>query len=109
MSHKACPFSGEPCPAVERYGGHYTDEHHLYYPRSFFKSQLEQDFRNLDVNKIDIPRCLHDAIHASGYLPNKPSRDAMLLALNGYDSAHEVERQTLLGNIVLYGLPEDAA
>lgn len=62
------------CPLYE----HYTDTHHLVFPRNNYQSGIERRWRELDFNKENICRGLHNAIHESGYIPEKPSRDEML-------------------------------
>lgn len=56
----------------------YSDTHHLFYPRSEYRTKLEKDFRNLDENKVVICRFEHDQIHASLEVPEKPTREVMV-------------------------------
>jgi len=56
---------------------HFTDQHHLAYPKPRFRTTLERHWRGLADNKVDVCRAVHDAIHNSGYRPDPPSRQDM--------------------------------
>lgn len=58
----------------------YSDEHHLAWPRSDYRTKVERDFRNLSINKVQICRAEHDELHLEEP-PTKPTRDEMLGAL----------------------------
>lgn len=47
----------------------FTDIHHLWWPRSLYKGNLEARFRNLACNKVRISRHEHNDIH---HLPPPP-------------------------------------
>lgn len=97
------------CPVFENQGRCFTDKHHTEYPRNLYKTSLEKHHRELDPNKVQICRALHDAIHASGYQPAKPSNAAMALEMWDDDTTRadaERERQIKLGYIVLDGMPD---
>ena len=74
---------GEKCPDCYdgcKYFG--TDQaiittHHLYYPACDYKTRVEKEFRNLEVNKIAICRAIHDEIHATETPPDKPDHQFM--------------------------------
>lgn len=74
MSWQPCASMCEGCPLSKPY----SDQHHLAYYRPDYISRVERQWRELEFNKIDICRCLHNAIHTSGYVPDKPSREVML-------------------------------
>jgi len=83
---------------------HFQDTHHTAYPRRDYRTAVEKRWRELPVNKIQICRGLHDAIHASGYIPAKPSRDEMLAEVWGADTGRaqsELEKQLFIGSLLL--------
>jgi hypothetical protein len=63
------------CPLVKCLG---SDNHHLEYPAARSHTKVEKAWRELSFNQEQLPRCLHQAIHASGYLPERPSRAEMV-------------------------------
>lgn len=92
----------------------HTDVHHLAYPASDYKTRVERQWRELPINKVQLCRALHDAIHASGYVPEKPFRQEMASEMwNGAiteRSQSELDHQLALGELVLKAeWPEDAA
>lgn len=62
----------------------HSDVHHEYYPSSAYKTKLEKEFRELPINKEQICRCLHNAIHALEEPPKKPSVQEMRQAIESY-------------------------
>jgi hypothetical protein len=94
---------------------HFKDIHHLAYPRNQYKTTLEKHWRDLPVNKTNICRGLHDAIHASGYVPEKPSRQDMASEIweqGSQRATDELNRQLAIGMKALEGfapLPPEAA
>lgn len=78
-----CPAAGTPdCPVYEQEGECYTDIHHRYWPSSKYKSRVEKEFRQLEVNKVDICRWLHNTIHATEGPPVHPTVEAMRRVIN---------------------------
>ena len=74
----ACPNANETC----RYAPDcYSDEHHAYWPKRRYKSQVEKEFRNLPENREMMCRAEHDELHATERPPLKPSRQEMLQAI----------------------------
>lgn len=74
MAKGACtPEQRAACPLVN----HYTDTHHLAFPRPDYNKGILKQWRELPINKLEICRGLHNAIHASGYEPEKPPRAEM--------------------------------
>lgn len=73
MEHFPC----EPNAACKNWPHCYSDVHHLYYPACDYKTRLEKEFRDLEVNKIAICRAIHDEIHAEDTPPDKPSHQFM--------------------------------
>ena len=94
MSRKACsPEQQANCPLRQ----HFSDRHHLAYPKYAYRTEDEQDWRELPSNKRDICRYVHDAIHASGYIPEKPTQGEMLRDLAiGRVATSELEYQEQL-------------
>lgn len=75
MERDYYPCSPNPeCPYAKK--GCLEDTHHSFYPSTDYQTTLEHVFRNLEENKIEVCRRMHDAIHA-GPDPAKPSRDEM--------------------------------
>lgn len=61
--------------------GCHSSIHHEYFPERAYKTGIEKKFRELDENKIRLPRCMHDELHATTPEPEKPSRYDMLAAI----------------------------
>ena len=75
-----CPSPQPDCKYAER-GGCFSDTHHLFYPKRAYKTEVEQEFRELPENKVQICRREHDERHATERTPDKPSRKAMVAKL----------------------------
>src|SRR5690242_6244194 len=74
MSRRECsPEQKANCPLWQ----HFADSHHLAYPKSDYRGGIEHEWREMPSNKRHVCRYVHDAIHASGYVPEKPSRGEM--------------------------------
>ena len=90
------------CPLQKCVG---SDTHHLEYPASRSHTSVEKAWRELSFNKVQIPRCLHNTIHASGYFPERPDRQEMtgeLLAEEApYRALEERLTQLAIGHAVL--------
>jgi hypothetical protein len=103
----------EGCPLVGN--GQFSDKHHLAYPAYEYRTGIEKKWRELSFNKANICRCIHDAIHSSGYVPPKPSRDEMLSEIWSQEpterSQDELSKQLFLGGLALERgeIPDDAA
>lgn len=111
MSRGLCsPEQQGACPLIKCRG---TDRHHLAFPDSAYRSPIEKEWRVQPYNKIQIPRCVHNAIHASGYRPDKPSRQEMASEIweqGSQRAAEELNRQLAIGSKALEGfvpLPEE--
>lgn len=61
----------------------YEDTHHLYFPDRNYITPLEKVFRGLPENQVDMCREEHDTLHATTSPPDMPTRDEMLIALEG--------------------------
>jgi hypothetical protein len=57
------------------------EKHHLYWPRTRYKTQLERKFRNHPNNIVLMPHTLHQVLHLRNKPPKKPSPEAMHLFL----------------------------
>ena len=83
-------MSGErmPCPEVLRgcrYDPPFADTHHLYHPRSEYRTPTEKKFRALECNIVrGLCRCLHDLEHLKRP-PEKPSIEEMRQAVYGHE------------------------
>lgn len=83
MSREACPRPKDEragCPWKDRKGGCYSDNHHLYWPASDYKTPLEKKFRWLPENQEQTCRWEHDEAHHE-LPPEKPSIQEMRSAL----------------------------
>lgn len=69
-----CPERKD-CPYYER--GCKEDTHHLFYPKSAYRTPIERVFRGLPENQVEICRAEHDEIHATEPEPVKPSLEVM--------------------------------
>lgn len=77
MENRAC----NPSEECKFFPNCFTDIHHIYYPKSLYKTDAEKRFRNLAGNTMRICRALHDDLHAKEKPPEKPSREAIFNAL----------------------------
>lgn len=73
--------SQDHCPVFGQEGACYEDIHHKYWPRRDYRTQVERQFRSLDINKVKICRAMHNEIHASRRKSDKPPREGMLRAI----------------------------
>lgn len=93
------------CPLFRK--EHFADTHHLVYPASEYKDKLGEAWRERAFNKVQTARCLHNAIHASGYIPERPERDQMLHEVITTDvprrAIEERTRQLAIGQAVMQG------
>lgn len=71
----------ETCKYVLGVMGCHSSIHHEYWPRRDYSTPTEKRFRELDDNKISLPRCVHDDLHAVSEIPAKPSVEEMLGAI----------------------------
>lgn len=78
-----------PSPECKYFPNCFEDVHHLYHPRSAYKTPLEKEFRRLGCNTMRLCRAKHDDIHAGSIVPAKPTRDEMLTVIERErDHAH---------------------
>jgi hypothetical protein len=78
-----CPNASPECKYFESKHGCRTNTHHLYYPKNQYTTPVEREFRELPENKETLCMAEHDERHRTERPPEKPSRDEMLLAING--------------------------
>jgi hypothetical protein len=77
-----CPRANKRCPEFHKKLGCHLVSHHIFYPASLYRSELESEFRELDRNKV--PMCkdeegmLHET-HPQG--PPKPTTEVMLFCV----------------------------
>ena len=104
MARGICsPEAQGACPLMKCLG---TDLHHLEYPARRYKTKVEKTHRDQPFNKVQLERCAHNAIHASGYVPEMPSREVMVQEIwdKGSQRAEdELQRQLSIGRSVLEG------
>lgn len=85
------------CHLVDTKRGCFEDVHHLQYPSGLYKNRVDSTFREAPFNKVRICRALHDAIHASGHVPGRPSREQMLADIEvGQSDFADEERELQL-------------
>jgi hypothetical protein len=77
---KPCYENDRGCPLKKPF----SDVHHDYWPSTAYTRPIEKEFRDLDINKRLLCRCLHNAIHREEQPPEKPDLDFMLDAINRY-------------------------
>lgn len=89
------------CPLME----HYTDTHHLEFPASRSHTKVQRRWRDLSFNKITVCRGVHQAIHASGYIPERPDRDEMLQEIWSNETPVRAQRERItqlaIGEVIL--------
>lgn len=106
MSRGECtPEERARCPRLRRGQECFVDKHHIDYPKNDYQTEIEKRHRGDPANQLDLPRCIHNAIHASGYVPEKPAPDVMReeLACHGMPAraVAEQHRQFNIGRAVL--------
>ena len=78
-----CPNASPECKYWESKHGCRTNIHHEYYPARDYKTPVEKEFVELPQNKTEMCMAEHDERHNTERPPVKPSRDEMLLAIQG--------------------------
>jgi hypothetical protein len=63
----------------------YSDTHHLFFPASDYQTETEKQFRDLEINKEQLCRCVHNALHRFEEPPKKPSEETMRRIIEGYN------------------------
>lgn len=82
MEKVPCPMRNSPdCPIFQQEGECYEDRHHKYWPSPDYSSRVEKQFRQLEVNKVDICRWIHNTIHAVVLPPEHPTTAEMRQAI----------------------------
>ena len=71
------PEQMEVCPLKQ----HFTDTHHLYFPRRDYQTKTEKQYRELPHHKVVICRNEHNELHAEYQPPTKPSQAEMVRAI----------------------------
>lgn len=59
--------------------------HHLWWPKSDYVTETEKRFRDLDVNIVLIPDCVHAILHKHQKPPQKPPVEYMEAMLDLYE------------------------
>jgi len=75
-------FECEPSPDCKYHPNCHLSNHHLYWPKDAYQSQIERRFRNLPDHQIPVCRNLHDVIHEVEQPPIKPDRGFIIRAIN---------------------------
>ena len=98
---RACPTPREGCPYVDTPQCIVT-EHHTQWPASSFTSELEQAFRNLPMNIVELRRCDHDDVHRTQEPPEKPRVEEMAKAIIEYRNPNHtsVRRRKLVQKLL---------
>lgn len=82
-----CRKNRPDCPWRDRKLGCHVIKHHLYWPESDYTEPLEREFRELDVNRVEM--CKQDEENVHRAFPNGPPKPT-LEVMN-----HIVERERL--------------
>lgn len=77
------------CPSPNKRGCHIgvgqyrcrSNEHHLYWPARDYKTEIENEFRELPENKVQLCMYDHDMLHVQQEPPQKPTLETMIVAL----------------------------
>lgn len=77
---RECPSPQEGCPYAEGTGC-FSDQHHLYWPRTEYTTVVERLFRELPENKEQECRWEHEQNHFNSEPPIKPPREDMEAAI----------------------------
>jgi len=78
-----CPNTSPECRYWKNKHGCRQNTHHLYYPKNDYTTPVEKEFRELQDNKVVLCMVEHDQLHKIEQPPMKPSRDEMLMVING--------------------------
>lgn len=78
-----CPNASPECKYFESKHGCRTNIHHLYWPKRDYTTPIQREFRELPENKESLCMAEHDDKHRFESPPTMPSRDEMLVAING--------------------------
>lgn len=62
-----------------------TNNHHLWYPRAWYKTPLERQFRNLPCNVVELQIPVHNLLHLCSQPPTKPLEDEMYAAIRRHN------------------------
>lgn len=65
-----------PNPDCPFYGNCFEDTHHLYYPKSDYRTKVERTFRS--IHKVEMCRWAHVELHATQEPPEKPEYEEMV-------------------------------
>lgn len=110
MRGRCSPEQRAACPLTRCLG---SDLHHQAYPSSQYETKTEKRWRELPFNTVQLARCVHEAIHSSGYIPRKPAHEDMLSEIWSSEIPEramlEQDKQIFLGEINLLREPEDIA
>jgi hypothetical protein len=81
-----CPNASPECKYFKSKHGCRTNIDHYYWPARDYTTPIEKEFRELPENKDEKCMAEHDERHRTERPPQKPSRDEMLLAIQGIRS-----------------------
>lgn len=75
----------------------FNDVHHLYWPNAWYENTANeevnpQEFRNLDISKLRVPRLFHNWIHVLTEPPAVPDREIMHYRIEAQQAAKALER-----------------
>ena len=81
MSFTPCEKANEACRFYETEQGCVSNEHHTYWPKKRYTTQVEREFRALPENREQMCMAEHREKHATEQPPVKPSREQMIQAI----------------------------
>jgi len=82
-----CPNASESCKYWESKHGCRTNIHHEFYPACDYTTPIQKEFRELPENKEALCMYEHELKHRTETPPEMPTRDEMLMVINGIRKA----------------------
>lgn len=76
-----------------------TNKHHLFWPASAYRSELEYKFRNLPCHIVELNVKVHQLLHETQTPPAKPLAREMLLAVHDHEHGNCPCRYHSVGNV----------
>lgn len=75
----------------------FNDVHHLYWPNAWYENSPDtdvnpQEFRNLEISKLRVPRLFHNWVHILTEPPALPDEEVMRYRIEAQQAAKALER-----------------
>ena len=81
MERRPCE-NQDTCRLAETKRGCFEDIHHKVYPKRDYTTELEKEYREMDIKKVLGCRAIHNDEHATTLPPPKPSVEQMREEVN---------------------------